>query len=101
MGRPEQPVPHPHRALGGLALGLRDTRHSAHLAYARLAANAPVFSRPTLQRAASGKTLPTREAVTAYAPACNAEPGPLLALGKDAARERTAANLCETARTVW
>ncbi|GLW04464.1 hypothetical protein Slala05_80940 [Streptomyces lavendulae subsp. lavendulae] len=52
MGRPEEPVPHPHRALGRLALGLRNTRHQAHLTYTQLAANAPGFSRPTLQRAA-------------------------------------------------
>ncbi|GAA2774953.1 hypothetical protein Sros01_83460 [Streptomyces roseochromogenus] len=100
MGRPERPVPHPHRALGRLALGLRDTRHQARLTYTQLAANATGFSRPTLQRAASGKTLPTRETVTAYARACDADPGPLLELWEAAARERAAANLRKSAPAV-
>ncbi|WP_345206408.1 helix-turn-helix transcriptional regulator [Streptomyces lavendulae] len=93
-------MPHPHRALGRLALGLRDTRHQARLTYTQLAANATGFSRPTLQRAASGKTLPTRETVTAYARACDADPGPLLELWEAAARERAAANLRKSAPAV-
>ncbi|MGW4688492.1 helix-turn-helix domain-containing protein [Streptomyces sp. NPDC004244] len=80
MGRPEQPVPHPDRALGRLALGLRAARQAADLTYHQLADRAPGFSRPTLQRAASGKTLPTKDTVTAYAKACGTDPGPLLAL---------------------
>ncbi|MBT2469552.1 helix-turn-helix transcriptional regulator [Streptomyces sp. ISL-66] len=100
MGRPEQPVSHPYRALGRLALGLRSTRHATHLTYSELAARSPGFSRPTLQRAASGKTLPTQEAVTAYARACDTDPGPLLALWKAAAKERAAGNLRKPAPAV-
>ncbi|WP_405681114.1 helix-turn-helix domain-containing protein [Streptomyces sp. NBC_00868] len=100
MGRPEQPVPYPHRALGRLALGLRHARHAAHLTYSQLAGNAAGFSRPTLQRAASGKALPTREAVTAYARACGTDPGPLLALWEAAARERVIRTLHRPAPAV-
>ncbi|MFD9574655.1 helix-turn-helix domain-containing protein [Streptomyces sp. NPDC059982] len=100
MGRPEQPVPHPHGALGRLALGLRHTRHSAHLTYHQLAGKAAGFSRPTLQRAASGRTLPTPDTVTAYARACNADPAPLLALWKTAARERAAGTLRKPAPAI-
>ncbi|MFI8266580.1 helix-turn-helix domain-containing protein [Streptomyces sp. NPDC085665] len=88
MGRTEQPIPNPDRALGHLAQGLRTARGRAGLTYTQLARRAVGFSRPTLQRAASGKSLPTMEAVTAYAHACNAEPGPLLALWKAAVEER-------------
>ncbi|MFD0272234.1 helix-turn-helix domain-containing protein [Streptomyces sp. NPDC127106] len=89
MGRPEQPVPYMDRALGRLALGLRAARQAADLTYHQLADKTPGFSRPTLQRAASGKTLPTKETVTAYAKACGIDPGPLLALWEIArAKER-------------
>ncbi|MER6866585.1 helix-turn-helix transcriptional regulator [Streptomyces sp. NPDC000665] len=71
-------MPYPERALGRLAQGLRNARLRADLTYRQLADRAPGLSRPALQNAASGRTLPTREAVTAYATACDTEPGPLL-----------------------
>ncbi|GHE45670.1 helix-turn-helix domain-containing protein [Streptomyces vinaceus] len=70
--------------LGRLAEGLRNARLRADLTYRQLADRAPGFSRPTLQNAASGRTLPTREAVTTHAKACDTEPGPLLKLREEA-----------------
>ncbi|MFD0272023.1 helix-turn-helix domain-containing protein [Streptomyces sp. NPDC127106] len=91
MGRPEQTVPHPTRALGRLALGLRAARQTADLTYHQLAATTPGFSRPTLQRAESGRKLPTKDTVTVYALACGIDTGPLLALWEIArAKERAA-----------
>ncbi|MFE3065890.1 helix-turn-helix domain-containing protein [Streptomyces roseus] len=81
-------MPYPERALGRLAQGLRNARLRADLTYRQLADRAPGFSRPALQNAASGRTLPTREAVTAYAKACDTEPGPLLELREEAVQAR-------------
>ncbi|MFD9724611.1 helix-turn-helix domain-containing protein [Streptomyces sp. NPDC059072] len=92
MGRPEQPLPYPDRPLGRLAQGLRNARVRAGLTYNQLASRAVGFSESTLKRAASGKTLPTREAVTAYAYTCDTEPGPLLDLWEEAVEERRPAD---------
>lgn len=70
--------------LGRLAEGLRNARLRADLTHRQLADRAPGFSWPTLQNAASGRSLPTREAVTAHAKACDTEPGPLLKLREEA-----------------
>ncbi|MFK0047418.1 helix-turn-helix domain-containing protein [Streptomyces sp. NPDC090741] len=80
-----------------LALGLRHARHTAHLTYNQLAENADGFSRPTLQRATPGKTLPTGGAVTAYAKACGTAPGPFLALREAAAKD----GAVRTPRPAW
>ncbi|MGW2996778.1 helix-turn-helix domain-containing protein [Streptomyces sp. NPDC001193] len=88
MGRPEQPLPYPDRPLGRLAQALRSARVRAGFTFSELADEVVGFSESTLKRAASGKTLPTRETVTAYAHACNTEPGPLLNLWEAAVEER-------------
>ncbi|MFF4104278.1 multiprotein-bridging factor 1 family protein [Streptomyces sp. NPDC001903] len=88
MGRPEQPLPYPDRPLGRLAQALRNARVRADFTFSELADEVVGFSESTLKRAASGKTLPTRETVTAYARACNTEPGPLLNLWEAAVEER-------------
>lgn len=92
MGRPEQPLPYLDRPLGRLAQGLRNARIRAGLTYRQLAGEAVGFSASTLKRAASGKTLPAREAVIAYAHACDTEPGPLLDLWEEAVEERRPAD---------
>ncbi|WP_327411229.1 helix-turn-helix transcriptional regulator (plasmid) [Streptomyces sp. NBC_01281] len=71
MGRPEKPIRtlNPHLML--LARHLRETREEAGLTYAQLAARTrPVVSATTLQRAASGETVPRLEVVEAYVLAC-------------------------------
>ncbi|MFB7054179.1 helix-turn-helix domain-containing protein [Streptomyces vinaceus] len=88
MGRPEQPLPYLDRPLGRLAQGLRNARVRTGLTYRQLACKAVGFSESTLKRAASGKSLPTREAVIAYAHACDTEPSPLLKDWEEAVEER-------------
>ncbi|WP_331739891.1 helix-turn-helix domain-containing protein (plasmid) [Streptomyces goshikiensis] len=83
MGRPELPVSQPSRPPGILATGLRSVRRTAGISYAELAATAR-FSRQTLQRAASGNTVPEAAVVVAYAQGCGADPAPLLILWKRA-----------------
>ncbi|MBT1185194.1 helix-turn-helix domain-containing protein [Streptomyces sp. CJ_13] len=83
MGRPELPVSQPSRPPGILATGLRSVRRAAGISYAELAATAR-FSRQTLQRAASGNTVPEAAVVVAYAQGCGADPAPLLVLWKRA-----------------
>ncbi|MFD3940556.1 helix-turn-helix domain-containing protein [Streptomyces sp. NPDC058611] len=83
MGRPEKPVWQPDRPPGLLALGLRSARGKAGVNYADLAETTS-FSRQTLQRAASGKGIPDRAVVEAYARGCQTDPRPLVALWKKA-----------------
>ncbi|MFJ2825985.1 hypothetical protein ACIO7M_33530 [Streptomyces toxytricini] len=81
MGRPEKPVPHPARALGQLALGLRSAWRKANLTYEQLVGKTPGVSRATLQRAALGHipTLLSKRIVAAYAEGCGVDSAPLLA----------------------
>lgn len=70
-GRPEKPLPDPGSALGHLALFLRTGRKRRDLTYAKMAAlPSVIYSASTLQRAASGTTLPERSVARSYAHAC-------------------------------
>ncbi|MER5764604.1 helix-turn-helix transcriptional regulator [Streptomyces sp. NPDC002082] len=69
MGRPELPVDFTVPARGKLAKGLRELRNTAGLTYAELAVKTGV-SPATLKRAASGRTVPSWETVTAIAAVC-------------------------------
>lgn len=89
MGRPEKPLSCSDPVLRRLAQDLRNARIRADLTFRQMAGRAPGFSRTTLQRAASG-SLPTRDTVTAYAKACDTDPGPLLDLWRQVAEERRA-----------
>ncbi|MGV9393338.1 BTAD domain-containing putative transcriptional regulator [Streptomyces olivaceus] len=71
MGRTEKPITTPDRALGDLARWLRAQRASGCWSYAELAERAGCHA-TTLQRAASGRTVPSARAVRAYAQACGA-----------------------------
>ncbi|MFI1155036.1 multiprotein-bridging factor 1 family protein [Streptomyces sp. NPDC020817] len=81
-------MPYLDRPLGLLAQGLRNARIRAGLTYSQMAGRTVGFSESTLKRAASGKTLPTRGTVIAYAHACDTEPGPLLKAWEEAVEER-------------
>ncbi|WP_330343369.1 helix-turn-helix transcriptional regulator [Streptomyces longwoodensis] len=78
MGRPEKPLPSNQYniALLRLAAWLRECRKEAGLRYSDLAARTRGTEHPcsvsTLQRAASGQTLPRLPVVEAYARACGA-----------------------------
>ncbi|WP_406359341.1 helix-turn-helix transcriptional regulator [Streptomyces sp. NBC_00715] len=71
MGRPEKSIRTLNVHLMLLATYLRETREEAGLTYAELAARTrPVVSATTLQRAASGDSIPRLEVVEAYVLAC-------------------------------
>ncbi|MFH8470785.1 helix-turn-helix domain-containing protein [Streptomyces sp. NPDC017991] len=70
MGRPEKPIPDPVSPLGKLAQELRNARKILGVTYDALAEQAPPYSAATLQRAASGRMVPKREVVRAFAHAC-------------------------------
>ncbi|MGW1616539.1 helix-turn-helix domain-containing protein [Streptomyces sp. NPDC002285] len=79
MGRPEKPLDHPghgNPALLALATWLRERRKESGLRYADLSARTQHSEHPcsvsTLQRAASGDTIPRLPVVEAYARACGA-----------------------------
>ncbi|WP_079052929.1 helix-turn-helix domain-containing protein [Streptomyces phaeochromogenes] len=79
MGRPEKPLNYSGQhnlALLALASWLRERRQEAGLCYAELAARTQASEHPcsvsTLQRAASGNTIPRLPVVEAYARACGA-----------------------------
>ncbi|MER6218862.1 helix-turn-helix transcriptional regulator [Streptomyces sp. NPDC001674] len=64
MGRRELPVDNTVPALGTLATALRELRAEAGLTYDELAVKTGL-SPTALKRAMSGRTLPSRESVTA------------------------------------
>jgi transcriptional regulator with XRE-family HTH domain len=70
MGRPEKQIPDPLSPLGRLAVALRNGRRHVGLSYAELAERTRFHSPGTLQRAASGTTLPKLETAQAFARAC-------------------------------
>ena len=78
VGRPEKPLPNNQFNLGLLALAvwLRERRKEAGLRYADLAVRTQSAGHPcsisTLQRAASGESIPRLPVVEAYAQACGA-----------------------------
>ncbi|MCY0931865.1 helix-turn-helix transcriptional regulator [Streptomyces sp. H27-H1] len=69
MGRPELPVDFSVQSRGKLATGLRELRTVAGLTYEELAAKTGV-SPATLKRAASGRTVPSWETITAIVAVC-------------------------------
>ncbi|MFD6917755.1 helix-turn-helix domain-containing protein [Streptomyces virginiae] len=69
MGRRELPVDHSVPARGELAVVLRELRSAAGLTYDELAAATGV-SAATLKRAASGRSVPSWETVTAMVAVC-------------------------------
>ncbi len=74
MGRHPNPVDAPEQALADLAAGLRQLRiRAANPPYRKLAARAR-YSASTLSEAASGRRLPSKAVVVAYAAACGADP---------------------------
>jgi transcriptional regulator with XRE-family HTH domain len=72
MGRPEQEIAGGDRALGQLALWLREQRRLSRLTYKELARRSN-YSTATLHRASNGRDMPTLDVVLAYADACGAE----------------------------
>lgn len=68
-GRPENPIPFPDGALGRLAQCLREGRTLRGLTYADLGRRTG-YHPTTLQRAAAGERLPTRQVAMAYGRAC-------------------------------
>ncbi|MFF0465215.1 helix-turn-helix domain-containing protein [Streptomyces mexicanus] len=74
MGRQPRPVEAPHPALAALAADLRRLREqSGSPPYRRMAAQAN-YSASSLSEAASGRRLPSKAVVMAYARACGADP---------------------------
>ncbi|MFI6006574.1 helix-turn-helix domain-containing protein [Streptomyces sp. NPDC051366] len=90
MGRPELPVDLTGPA-GALAVRLRELRAQAELTYAEAAVKTGL-SAATLKRAASGRTVPSWETVTAFAAACGGDPAPFQKLWVEA---RTAKRLAQ------
>lgn len=75
MGRPEKPIVTTNAALRDLAVWLRERREGVgRPSYRELATRAGCHA-TTLQRAASGETVPRLVVVIAYAQACDASPG--------------------------
>ena len=87
MGRRENPITTSNRALAELAQWLRDRRTARGLTYARLAALTGLHA-TTLQRAASGASVPTSATVRAYAEGCGAPPEIALGLRTRARQEK-------------
>ncbi|MFI0779324.1 helix-turn-helix domain-containing protein [Streptomyces sp. NPDC021212] len=71
MGRTEKDITTANAALHELAQWLRDQRRSAGLNYRQLAERAGLHA-TTLQRVASGSSVPPRQSVLAYARGCDA-----------------------------
>lgn len=88
MGRPEKPIPDPLSAVGKLAQVLRNGRKSLGVSYAELSEQTREYSAATLQRAASGRGVPKREVVRAFAHACSLDVDTIDRLWLDACRER-------------
>lgn len=86
MGRREAPVRTTNQALAALAMWLRTVRAHAGLTY-QLLAREVGFHPTTLQRAASGTRMPSREVVLAYAVGCGAREDHAEQLWKEARYE--------------
>lgn len=91
MGRGENRITTDNPSLADLVRWLREQREEAKLTYRRLAELTGLHA-TTLQRAASGRTVPKFPVVLAYAQACDARPDQARSLWKAARRwERRAA----------
>lgn len=66
MGRPEKPVDRTVPALASLAVFLRERRNTAGLTYQELARGSDMPSKATLERAASGVSVPSWATVDAF-----------------------------------
>ncbi|MFJ3799926.1 BTAD domain-containing putative transcriptional regulator [Streptomyces sp. NPDC090088] len=87
MGRKEKPIVSSNRALVRLARWLRDQRSNSGFTYAELAVRSGLHS-TTLQRAASGQSVPSEHSVRAYAVACSASVDTAMDLWRQARRGR-------------
>ncbi|MGW7715522.1 BTAD domain-containing putative transcriptional regulator [Streptomyces chartreusis] len=87
MGRKEKPIASSNRALVRLATWLRDQRSNSGCSYAELAARVDLHA-TTLQRAASGQSVPSERSVRAYAIACGASVDTAMDLWRQARRGR-------------
>ncbi|MEU2778186.1 helix-turn-helix transcriptional regulator [Streptomyces sp. NPDC007162] len=87
VGRKERPIASSNRALVKLARWLRDQRSDSGCSYAELAARVGVHA-TTLQRAASGQSVPSERSVRAYAVACGASVDTAMDLWRQARRGR-------------
>ncbi|WP_435216461.1 helix-turn-helix domain-containing protein [Streptomyces sp. bgisy034] len=88
MCRPEKPITTRNRALRELAEWLRDQRERTRQGYRALSVRAG-FHATTLQRAASGESVPKLQTVLGYARACDASPEEARRLWKRARYEET------------
>ncbi|MGI5473308.1 helix-turn-helix domain-containing protein [Streptomyces sp. CA-132043] len=92
MGRREKPVVTSNSALRDLATWLREQRERVgRPSYRELAERAATCHATTLQRAASGESVPKLSTVLAYARACDASPGEAKRRWKAARYEETRA----------
>ena len=90
MGRREKPIASSdNEALFGLAQWLRDQRLASGCSYAELAARVGCHA-TTLQRAASGRSVPSEQSVRAYAKACGAPVDEAVKLWRQARSRRSA-----------
>ncbi|MFI7020154.1 helix-turn-helix domain-containing protein [Streptomyces sp. NPDC050164] len=88
MCRPEKPITTRNKALRELAEWLRDQREHTRQGYRALSVRAG-FHATTLQRAASGESVPKLQTVLGYARACDASPEEARRLWKRARYEET------------
>lgn len=88
MGRQERPVATSNKWLRVLVEWMREQRGQAGLTYRELSSRTR-FHATTLQRAASGESMPKLGTVLAYARACDASPETAKALWKQARYEET------------
>jgi transcriptional regulator with XRE-family HTH domain len=88
MCRPEKPLTTSNKALRALQEWLRQMRERTGLGYRALAVRAGCHA-TTLQRAASGETVPRLQTVLNYARACDASPDEARLLWKRARYEKT------------
>ncbi|WP_162948149.1 helix-turn-helix domain-containing protein [Streptomyces europaeiscabiei] len=88
MCRPEKPITTRNKALRELAEWLRDQRERTRQGYRSLSMRASCHA-TTLQRAASGETVPKLQTVLNYARACDASPEEARRLWRRARYEQT------------
>lgn len=88
MCRPEKPITTRNKALRELAEWLRDQRERTRQGYRALSVRAGSHA-TTLQRAASGESVPKLQTVLGYARACDASPEEARRLWKRARYEET------------
>lgn len=88
MGRQERPVTTSNKPLRVLVEWMREQRRQAGLTYRELSSRTRCHA-TTLQRAASGESMPTLGTVLAYARACNASAQTAKSLWKQARYEET------------